>query len=140
MFFAVLCPALLLFAGHARAVSVEKIEVASHLGEPFFAEVPLKLESNELPSKVFVEIAAPADYKIFEVYRDPVLKLIRADVASDARGVRVKLTSRSRVNTPFFNLVLKIRYGRVSHFKKFPVFLDAAKSILNRSISLSPAQ
>jgi len=127
---AVLGPVLLLFAGHAQAVSVEQIEVASHLGEPFFAEVPLKLESNELPSKVFVEIAAPADYKIFEVYRDPVLRSIRADVASDARGVRVKLSSRSRVNTPFFNLVLKIRYGRVSHFKKFPVFLDAAKSIL----------
>lgn len=130
VFFAVLCPALLLFAGHAQAVSVEKIEVASHLGEQFFAEVPLKLENNELPSKVFIEIAAPADYKIFEVYRDPVLKSIRADVASDARGVRVKLTSRSRIKTPFFNLVLKIRYGRVSHFKKFPVFLDAAKSIL----------
>jgi len=127
---AVLGPVLLLFAGHAQAVSVERIEVASHLGEPFFAEVPLKLESNELPSKVFVDIAAPADYKIFEVYRDPVLTSIRADVASDARGVRVKLSSRSRINTPFFNLVLKIRYGRVSHFKKFPVFLDAAKSIL----------
>jgi len=124
-----LCPALLLFAGHAGAVSLEKVEVASHLGEPFFAEVPLKLDSNELASKVFIDIAAPADYKIFEVYRDPVLKAIRADVTSDTRGVRVKLSSRSRIKTPFFNLVLKIRYGRVSHFKKFSVFLDAPKSI-----------
>jgi len=127
--FALLGSGLLQFAGIAQAVTLEKIEVASHLGEPLFAEVPLKLEANELASKVFVEIAAPSDYKIFEVYRDPVLKLIRADVASDERGVRVKLTSRSTIKSPFFNLVLKIRYGRVSHFKKFPVFLDTAKSI-----------
>ncbi len=127
--FALLAPALLLFAGNIQAASLEKIEVASRLGEPFYAEVPLKLEANELVSKVFVEIAASSDYKIFEVYRDPILKSIRADVASDKRGVRVELTSRSRIKSPFFNLVLKIRYGRVSHFKKFPVFLDAAKSI-----------
>jgi len=132
--FVLFCPALLLFATHAGAVSLEKIEVASHLGEPFFAEVLLKLENNELASKVFVEIAAPSDYKIFEVYRDPILKSIRADVASDKRGVRVELSSRSRIKAPFFNLVLKIRYGRVSHFKKFPVFLDAAKSISQAAV------
>jgi len=127
--FVLLCPALFLFTGSVQAASPGKIEVASRLGEPFYAEVPLKLESNELASKVFVEIAAPSDYKIFEVYRDPILKAIRADVASDKRGVRVELSSRSRIKSPFFNLVLKIRYGRVSHFKKFPVFLDAPKSI-----------
>jgi len=121
--------ALLMLAGNAQSASLEKIEVASHIGEPFFAEVPLKLEANELASKVFVEIAAPADYKIFEVYRDPVLKAIRADVASDARGVRVELSSRSRIQSPFFNLVLKIRYGRVSNFKKFSVFLDAPQTV-----------
>ncbi len=129
LFFMLFCSALFLFAGHGFAASLGKIEVASHLGEPFFAEVPLKLEANELPSKVFVEIAAPADYKIFEVYRDPVVKAIRADVASDARGVRVELSSRSQIRSPFFNLVLKVRYGRVSHFKKFPVFLDVAKTV-----------
>jgi len=132
--FVLLCPALFLFAGSVQAASLEKIEVASRLGEPFYAEVPLKLEANELASKVFVEIAAPADYKIFEVYRDPILKAIRADVASDKRGVRVELSSRSRIKSPFFNLVLKIRYGRVSHFKKFPVFLDAAKSIQQAAV------
>ena len=120
--------ALLLGTFTANAVSIDKIEVGSHLGEPFFAEAPLKLESNELASKVFVEIAGASDYKIFEVYRDPTLNDIRADVTSDTRGVRVKLTSRSRIKTPFLNLVLKIRYGRVSRFKKFPVFLDAPKS------------
>jgi len=129
LFHALLCSALFLLAGNSQAASLGKIEVASHLGEPFFAEVPLKLEANELPSKVFVEIAAPADYKIFEVYRDPIVKSIRADVASDARGARVELSSRSRIQAPFFNLVLKIRYGRVSHFKKFPVFLDVPKAV-----------
>ncbi len=124
-----LVPVLLLIVGQAQAVSLEKIEVASHLGEPFFAEVPLRLDANEQASKIAVEIAAPADYKIFEVYRDPAVQAIRADVTSDKRGVRVVLSSRSRIQSPFFNLVLKVRYGRVARFKKFPVFLDTPKAI-----------
>jgi len=116
-------------SGAVQAASLGKIEVASPLGKVLYAEVPLNLKSNELASKVFIEIASVADYKIFEVYRDPVLNAIRADVASDARGARVKLTSRVAIQSPFFNLVLKIRYGRVSHFKKYAVFLDANKSI-----------
>lgn len=114
----------------ASAASLENIEVNSRLGEPFFAEIPLQLESNELVSKVFVEIAAASDYKIFEVYRDPELNAIRADVESDARGVRVKLSSRTAVKAPFFNLIVKIRHGRVAHFKKYPVFLEAPKTVV----------
>jgi len=128
---AMLCFGVLLVcvSGVTQAASLGKIEVTTPLGKPLYAEVPLQLKSNELASKVFIEIAAPADYKIFEVYRDPVLNSIRADVASDTRGARVKLTSRVALQSPFFNLVLKVRYGRVSHFKKYAVFLDAAKPI-----------
>lgn len=131
-------PALLLVfaltAGTAQAVSLGKIEVASHLGEPFFAEVPLTLEADESITSVFVEPAAPADYRILEIYRDPALNAIRADVESDTRGPRVKLTSDSAVNAPFFNLVLKLRYGRATHFKKFPIFLDLPQ------VTLAPAE
>jgi len=130
-------PALFLFAGNALAASLAKIEVASHLGEPFYAEVPVKLASDELASRILVEIASPSDYKIFEVYRDPVLSGIRADVASDDRGVRVKLSSGSNIKSPFFNLILKIRSGRVSHFKKFPVFLDVEQSV-QRAVKQKP--
>jgi FimV-like protein len=121
--------AFLFLAANAQAVSLGKIEVASFLGEPLYAEIPLKLDAGESLTKVFVEIASASDYKIFEVYRDRVLKLIRADVASDSRGTRVELSSRASLKSPFFNLVLKIRYGRVTHFKKFPVFLEPPKSI-----------
>jgi len=127
---ALFTPALFLLIGNASAASLAKIEVASHLGEPFYAEASVKLESGEPVSRVHVKIASPADYKIFEVYRDPVLKDIRADVASDERGVRVKLSSSSRIKAPFFNLILKIHSGRVSRFKKIPVFLDVKKSVL----------
>ena len=121
--------ALLFMTGNAQAVSLGKIEIASFLDEPFYGEIPLKLDSDESVAKVLVEIASAADYKIFEVYRDQVLKTIRADIVSDNRGVRVKFTSRASLQSPFFNLVLRIRYGRVTHFKKIPVFLEQPKSI-----------
>jgi FimV-like protein len=121
--------ALLFITGNVQAASLGKIEVASFLDEPFYGEIPLKLDSDESAAKLLVEIASASEYKIFEVYRDRILKMIRADIISDNRGVRVKLTSRASLQSPFFNLVLKIRYGRVTHFKKFPVFLEQPKSI-----------
>lgn len=120
---------LLFLTGNAQAVSLEKIEVASFLGEPLYAEIPLKLDAAESLTKVVVEIASASEYKIFEVFRDQVLKSIRADVVSDSRGTRVELSSRTSLKSPFFNLVLKVHYGRVTHFKRFPVFLELPKSI-----------
>ena len=116
---ACLSAAFILFSGTAHAASLEKIEVASAIGQPLYAEVPLLLDANELASKVFIEIASDADYKIFEVYRDPVLNSIRADVASDERGARVKLTSRTAIQTPFFNLVLNAMEAIEETFKDF---------------------
>ncbi len=121
---------LLFLTGNAQAVSLGKIEVASFLGEPFYAEVSLRLDDGELPNKVIVEIASASEYKIFEVFRDQVLKSIRINVVSDSRGARVKLSSRSKLKSPFFNLILKTQYNRVTHFKKIPVFLELPKSIL----------
>ena len=120
--------AMAAFSTHAGAVALGKIDVASHLGEPFYAEVPLSLDEGEVISSVFVELAAPTDYRILEVYRDQALNIVRADVESDSRGSRVELTSRNVIDAPFFNLVLKVRYGRATHYKKYPVFLDLPRS------------
>ncbi len=124
-----LLAALWLMPAAALAVSLGKIEVTSHLGEPFYAEVPLALAPGEDLANVDVGIASPADYRILEVYRDPALNLIRTDVVRDRRGARIELTSRSSIDSPFFNLVLKVRHQRATHFKKYPVFLDLPKSV-----------
>lgn len=120
--------AMAAFATSAGAVSLGKIDVASHLGEPFYAEVPLSLDEGEVISTVYVELATPADYRILEVYRDQALNAIRADVENDSRGTRIELTSRSAMDAPFFNLVLKVRQGRATHYKKYPVFLDLPRA------------
>jgi len=119
---------LILGISQAYAVALGKIEVASHLGEAFFAEVPMQLEENESISSVFVELAAPADYRILEVYRDPALNAVRSDVKKDSRGTRVELSSDSVIDAPFFNLILKVRHGHATHFKKYPVFLDLSQA------------
>ncbi|MDX8398612.1 MAG: FimV/HubP family polar landmark protein, partial [Mariprofundaceae bacterium] len=121
----------------AQAVSLGKVDVASHLGETFYAEVGLGLEKGEVISSVFVELASPADYRILEVFRDKSLNAIRTDVKSDSRGSRVELTSSSVIESPFFNLVIKVRHGRATHFKKYAVFLDlprSAKAPVNATI------
>jgi FimV-like protein len=108
------------------AVSFERIDVASHIGEPFYAEVPLLLDAREALSKISIELGSSSDYRILEVYRDQVINQIRTDIVKDERGARVKLTSEAPIDTAFFNLVLKVRYGRSTHYKKLPIFLESA--------------
>jgi len=123
--------------GVVQAASLGKVDVASHLGEPFYAEIPLGLDKGEAISSVFVELASPADYQILEVFRDSAVSAIRVDVKSDSRGSRVELTTTSAVEAPFLNLVLKVRYGHATHFKKFSIFLDlprAAKPISKEKV------
>jgi len=112
------------------AATLGKIQVNSHIGEPFFAEVPLRPEAGEQIASLVVNIAGKGDYRIFEVYRDDVLDSLRTDVVNDQRGIRVVLSSKSAINTPFFNLVLKNKHGRVSSFRKYPVFLDVGKAVV----------
>jgi FimV-like protein len=108
----------------AWAVSFGKIDVASKMGEPFYAEVPLRLSDTESLKKTSVELGNPADYRILEVFRNPVVNTIRTDIVDDERGVRVTLSSDAAIDEAFFSLILKVRYGRSTHYKKFPVFLD----------------
>ncbi len=110
--------------GQAYAVSLGKIDVTSHLGEAFYAEVPLTLKAGEGISDLSVELAASSDYRVLEVYRDPAMSRLRANIVSDMRGDRIGINSEKPIEAPFFNLVLKVRHGRVTQFKKYPVFLD----------------
>ena len=136
---------LLLFSTQAGAVELGKISVASHLGEPFHAEVQLTLDENEVLSDLFVEPAKPADYKTLNVHRDQALNMIRADLERTSRGSRVVLSSRYAVDAPYFTLVLKVRYGRVTRYKKYPVFLDVArgsqplKAVSAQAVKAEPA-
>jgi len=129
-------PLMLAWPALAVAVSLGNIEVANHLGEPFFAEVPLQLEPGEKINNVFVDLANPDDYRILEVFRPKGLNAIRSNIVSDSRGQRVEISSDSPIRMAFFNLVLKLRYGRATHFKKFPIVLDLPKVLAKPGTSL----
>ena len=108
------------------AVSFGRIDVASHLGEPFYAEVPLRLSESENIINVSVDLGSSSDYRILEVYRDQAINVIRTDILDDERGPRVSLSSEVAIDKAFFNLVVKVRYGRSTHYKKIPIFLESA--------------
>lgn len=125
--FGLLLVALFFASWTAWAVGLGKMEVGSHLGEPFYAEIPLLLDKDETLADVFVELASPSDYRILELYRDPAVSQIQVDIKRDNRGARVELSSQEAIASPFFNLVIKLRHGRATYFRKYPVFLDLPK-------------
>ena len=121
--------ALLLFSASANAVELGNIDVSSHLGQPFHAEVPLILDSGEELSSLYIELAAPADYRTLNVHRDEAVNMIRADIVKDLNGSHVELSSRQPIDAPLLSLVLKIRYGRATHFKQYPLALKLPSAI-----------
>ncbi|MDQ6990524.1 MAG: FimV/HubP family polar landmark protein [Mariprofundaceae bacterium] len=118
---------ILSISGVAQAVSLGKIDVASHLGEPFYAEVPLGLEDGESIANVFVSLATDSDYRLLEVFHDAAVDAIKVNIKRDKRGNRMELSSPQPLKLPFFNVILKVKQGRATHFKKFSVFLDLPK-------------
>jgi len=119
---------LLLFSTNVTALELGKISSVSHLGESFYAEVPLALDQDEEISNLFVELATPAEYRAHNVHRDQALKTIRADVKSDMQGNRIELSSEASINAPFITLILKVRYNRATHFKQYPVFMNLSRA------------
>jgi len=108
----------------ASAVSLGRVDVASHLNEAFFAEIALNLDKDESLSSIFVDLASPVEYRFLEVYRDQAIDNLRTTIKQDKRGLRVEITSNKALKSPYINLVLRVRHGRATHFKKFPIFLS----------------
>ena len=119
---------LSLFSTETRAFELGKIDVASHLGDAFHAELPLTLDEGETLSKLSVELAAPDEYRDLGIYRDPAISLIRADLVRADRHGLIELSSRTPVNAPYLVILLKLRYGHATHFRKFPLFLDISRA------------
>jgi len=107
----------------ASAVSLGQVDVASHLDETFFAEIALNLDKDESLSSIFVDLASPIEYRFLEVYRDQAIDNLRTTIKQDKRGLRVEIASSKALRSPYINLVLRVRHGRATHFKKFPIFL-----------------
>ena len=103
-----------------------KIEISSRLGESFAARVPFSLNDGEMVSNLYVELASVSDYQNLNVHFHPALHLIRTDIIRDRLTNWIELSSRTPISTPVFFLVLKVRYGNATHFKKYPVFLDVS--------------
>ncbi len=138
---ALLTSVCLVFAtGQAWAVALGKIEVTNHLGETFFAEVPLQLDAGEKISNVFVGLADASDYQVLEVFRDPAVNDLQVEIKNDLRGPRVVVSSISAIDTPYFNLVLKVRHGHATNFKKYPVFLDLPEQVRPAPVVSTPPE
>ncbi|MDX8378060.1 MAG: FimV/HubP family polar landmark protein [Mariprofundales bacterium] len=119
MFLAVLLPSNVL------AIALGKVQVSSHLGEPFYAEIPFTLTQSEAIAKLSIELATPDEYRMLEVYRPAVLNELTADIKTHSAGDnRMQLSSTAIIRSPYLNIILKVKYGRATHFKKFPIVLD----------------
>jgi len=119
---------VLFSAQAASAVSFGQMDVASHLGEPFYAEMPLELGAGETLAKTSVELGGTSDYRILEVYRNQILNAIRVDIVDDERGTRAVLSSEAAIDAAFFQCGSESSLWPLHAFQENSCFLGNCQS------------
>lgn len=119
-----------IYAGLSWGFSLGKINVASQLGEEFYAEIPVMLDGQYPLSSV---IGSSSDYERLGLTRDPVVdKLtISLGVTSDVEGV-IKLSSSEKIAKPSLNILIKASHNGGTILENYLVAVD-----YNQSLSLA---
>jgi len=112
----------------ADAVSFGGIRIVSHLGEPFYAEIPLTMVGSSEGESMVVSIGTSSDYQVLEAFRDPVVGQLKPRIATIDGELRVVVSSETALEAPFFNLLLKIDQNSGAVYRNFPVLLDPPAS------------
>ncbi|MGQ4808545.1 hypothetical protein NKDENANG_01928 [Candidatus Entotheonellaceae bacterium PAL068K] len=107
-----------------QALSVGDIVVQSRRGEPFLAEVPLKLTPPDRQRGVVVMLGDHEEYRFEEVARTEVIDRLRAIWHPGARDF-IRVTSKVPVQMPAFEIVLLVQSGRITIVKTYRVTLPA---------------
>lgn len=111
------------FAVRLHAFSVGDLEVHSHLGVPFMAEVPLVMQPHERNDRVVVVIGNPTEYEQEGITRDPVIDQLQPLVITGPPE-RIRIVSEAPIQTPAFDLVLLVRTGHVTIVRHYSVGLS----------------
>ncbi|MGN7614005.1 type IV pilus assembly protein FimV [Magnetococcales bacterium HHB-1] len=108
----------------SKAVSLGEIEVKSVLGDPFVAEIPLKLREGESLAGVDAAVGRKNDYRILSLERPVAVAGMRFRIIRNKKGARVVVRSIRPIHDPFFNLLLRFSAGGGVRFRNYPIFLN----------------
>ncbi len=109
----------------AHGLSFGDLRVQSGVGQPFAAEVPLRLAPGERLTPEGFTLGAPADYQRARLFRSSVVDRLQVGVSPD--GSRLTVRSTVPIDEPFFDLLIKVSQGLGNHVGQFTVLLGPPK-------------
>lgn len=123
---------LTLALGPAHALTLGRIRVVSHLGQPLSARIPLLALSDPEGQTLLAQMASPYAYRQAGLQADPVLPFIRVTLANDRQGhPYIHLATERPVWSPYLDLMITLAWqetlpqGPTLHLSRdYTVLLD----------------
>lgn len=111
----------------AVGLGLGKLEVESRLGKPLHAEAPVHLSGQESASSLEVALASAEDYQVVGKTPSPVVGQLEVRLV-DGESPRIVLLSSEPLDTPLFDVMVRIGDGDNQVLKMFTVALDPARA------------
>lgn len=108
------------------ALSIGDIKLASKLGQPLNAQLPLN-ELNGLQSEeIIVRHASPETYDKLNIERPAVFQIIAFKTVITNNQGSIKLSTKKAVNEPYVRLLVHILWPQGEMLKELTLLLDPA--------------
>ncbi len=115
---------LMLMPMSAGALGLGEIDLKSALNQPFRAEILVASEAPGDLDGLRVEIASAETFEQFGLDRAAFLNDFQFNVAGQANGAVVQITSTQPVVEPFVTLLLKVSWPQGRLLREYTVLLD----------------
>ncbi|MBI4596098.1 MAG: hypothetical protein HY730_06935 [Candidatus Tectomicrobia bacterium] len=125
----VLSALVFVFTTIVSGISIGPINVKSHLGERFQAEIPIDLLREESPETLSVAIGSAQDFQLLQGQKSEVLTKLKTTVVPNNDGTKVLIQSNTPINQQSFDIVVRATLDQGTILKKYFISLPAQKTV-----------
>jgi len=121
---------LVLLAAPAHGLGLGRIEVHSHLNEPFSAKIPIIGADASYQDSLFVFLADPEQFKKMGVERRFILATLKFEVVQPGQSgpSHIDISSVQPIREPFLDILLELASPDGRLVQQYTVLLDPAAS------------
>ena len=125
----------LIASTQAVALSLERLGVATALGQPLIAEIELSIASEDDIESIRANIATPAVYRAADVEYQGIVQSIRVQVLRRPDGKPyLRLVSSQSINDPYLDILVEINSNTGRLVREYVFLLDPPATAVVQNI------
>ena len=131
--------ACFIISTRANALGLERLNVATALGQPLIAEVELLIASGDDVESLQANIAPPAVYRAAGVEYQVIVQSIRVQVLRRTNGKPyLRLLSSQSINNPYLDVLVEVNSSTGRLVRKYVFLLDPPGTVVAQNTASAP--